>query len=44
MSLDDPETGYNKAVMELKQLCKLLYEGEKKNEPGGHLIGEVKPL
>ena len=44
MSLDDPETGYNKAVMELKQLCKLLYEGEKKNEPGGHLTGEVKPL
>lgn len=44
ISLDEPETGYNKAVMELKQLCELLRTGEKKQEPGGHLLGEVTPL
>lgn len=44
MSLSEPETGYNKAVMELKQLCELLRAGKKKSEPGGHLTGEVTPL
>lgn len=44
MSLDEPEVGYNKAVMELKQLAELLLHGEKKNEPGGKLLGEVTPL
>ena len=44
MSLKDPETGYKKAVMELKQLVELLRNGEKKNEPGGKLLGEVTPL
>lgn len=44
MPLDDPETGYNKAVLELNQLCELLRTGEKKQEPGGHLTGEVTPL
>lgn len=44
MSLDEPEIGYNKAVMELKQLADLLRHGEKKNEPGGKLLGEVTPL
>ena len=44
MPLDEPETGYNKAVMELRQLCSLLKRGEKKNEPGGRLLGEVTPL
>lgn len=44
MPLSDPETGYNKAVLELKQLALLLKNGEKKNEPGGHLLGEVTPL
>ncbi|MBQ8288592.1 MAG: anthranilate synthase component I [Clostridia bacterium] len=44
MPLDDPETGYNKAVMELNQLALLLRNGEKKNEPGGKLLGEVTPL
>lgn len=44
MPLSDPETGYNKAVMELKQLCDLLRTGKEKNEPGGHLTGEVQPL
>lgn len=44
MPLDDPETAYNKAVMELTQLCSLLRNGEQKHEPGGHLTGEVTPL
>lgn len=43
-SLSDVETNYNKAVMELKQLAALLKTGEKKQEPGGKLQGEVKPL
>ena len=29
MSLDAPETGYNKAIVELKQLRELLMHGEK---------------
>lgn len=44
MSLDDPETGYHKAVLELKYLCKLLKTGEKSAESSGHLLGEVTPL
>lgn len=44
MPLDDPETGYNKAIMELKQMAQLLRTGEKKHEPGGHLKGEVTSL
>ncbi len=44
MKLDDPETGYNKAVLELKQLAELLKNGTPKHEPGGHLLGEVTPL
>lgn len=44
MSLEDPDTGYNKAVLELKQLCRLLKNGEKKQEAGGRLLGEVTPL
>lgn len=44
MPLSDPETGYNKAIMELKQLITLLRTGEKKEEPKSHLTGEVTPL
>lgn len=44
MPLDDLETGYNKAVMELKQLAELIHNGQKKDEPGGKLLGEVTPL
>ena len=44
MSLDEPEVGYNKAEVELRQLAELLHRGRKKNEPGGKLLGEVKPL
>lgn len=44
MPLDDPETGYNKAVMELKQFAELIRSGKKKIEPCGRLRGEVTPL
>ena len=44
MSLKDVEVGYNKAVMELKQLAGMLKNGEKKNEPGGKLKGGVTAL
>lgn len=44
MSLEEIESGYNKAIMELKQLCDLLRNGEKRQEPGGRLLGEVTPL
>ncbi len=44
MPLTDLEVGYNKAVMELKQMRELLQHGEKKPEPAGHLLGEVQPL
>ena len=44
MELTDPETNYNKAVWELKQLRDLLRSGQKKDEPGGHLTGGVTAL
>ena len=44
MSLADPETGYNKAVLELTQLAALIRTGEKKQEPAGKLLGETTPL
>ncbi len=44
MSLNEPETGYNKAIIELKQLMTLLHTGKKKRETGGHLLAEVTPL
>ncbi|MDE7434386.1 MAG: anthranilate synthase component I [Lachnospiraceae bacterium] len=44
MPLQDVEVGYNKAVLELKQLCELLRSGKPKEEPGGRLLGEVTPL
>lgn len=44
MPLEDVESGYNKAVLELKQLCSLLRTGRKKEEPAGRLLGEVTPL
>ena len=44
MSLEDVEVGYNKAVLELHQLARLLKTGEKKEEPAGRLTGEVTPL
>ena len=44
MQLDEPETNYNKAVWELRQLTDLLRNGDKKNEPAGKLLGEITPL
>ncbi len=44
MSLEEPQSAYNKAVMELQQLCELLRHGAQKREPGGHLLGEMEPL
>lgn len=44
MKLDDIEVGYNNAVSELKQMKELLKNGEKREEPGGKLLGEVTPL
>lgn len=44
MSLEEPESGYNKAVMELKQLAELLRNGEKKKEQDGRTVGKVTPL
>ncbi len=44
MPLGDTEVNYNKAVLELKQMQNLLQTGTKKQEPGGHLLGEVTPL
>ncbi|MGN0819232.1 MAG: anthranilate synthase component I [Christensenellaceae bacterium] len=44
MDLSEGETGYNKAVIELKQLRDLLLGGAKAKETGGKLTGEVKAL
>ena len=44
ISLAEPETEYNRAVLVLNRLAKLLRTGEKKEEPSGHLTGEVTPL
>lgn len=44
MYLNDPEVGYNKAVMELHHLADLIRNGKKKEEPGGRLLGEITPL
>ena len=44
MPLNEPETGYNKAVMELRQLADLLKNGTLKQEQNGRLAGEVTPL
>ena len=44
LPLEEPETGYNKAIMELSQLKDLLQNGEKRREPTGHLLGEPEPL
>lgn len=44
MSLSDPETGYNKAVLELTQLASLLRTGKRKQDISGRLTSEVTPL
>ena len=42
--LDDVEAGYSEAKNELMKMAELLRHGEKKNEPAGHLTGEVTEL
>ena len=44
MKLDNIEVGYKKAAADLKQLAELLKKGEKSEEKGGKLLGEVTPL
>ena len=44
MSLEEPESGYNKAIFELNKLKDLLLSGEKKKDETGHLKGEVTAL
>ena len=44
MPLDDCESEYNKAVMELKQLAELLKRGEEKRNDGGRIAGDITPL
>ena len=44
MSLDEPETSYNKAVLELRQLAELLRTGAKQRDHAGRLLGPVMPL
>ena len=44
ISLNDPVTEYNRAVLELKQLVELLRNGEKSEDVAGRLLGPVKPL
>lgn len=44
MSLDDYNTNYNKAIFELKKLCELIKNGEKKKEQNGKLLEEMTAL
>ena len=44
VDLKDPETGYNKAAMELESLRGLILRGEAKAEPAGRMTGEVRAL
>lgn len=44
MPLNDAEAEYDKAVRGLEQLAELIRKGEKKNERGGKLLGEITPL
>ncbi|MGN0373996.1 MAG: anthranilate synthase component I family protein, partial [Butyrivibrio sp.] len=44
MPLDNPKEEYQKAVAELNKMCELLCRGDRKDEPGGHLKGEVSML
>ncbi len=44
ISLEDPQPAYMQAIQDLKGLARLISQGEKKQEPAGHLLGEVRPL
>ena len=43
-ALENPEEGYEKAAADLREMKELLLKGEKKEEKGGVLTGEVTPL
>ena len=44
VGLEDAGGNYDKAVSELKAMARLLREGEKAEDPGGHLTGKITPL
>lgn len=44
MDVADPEENYNKALMELENLEKLIRTGSPCKDRPGHLTGEIKPL
>ncbi|MCQ2451920.1 MAG: anthranilate synthase component I [Oscillospiraceae bacterium] len=44
IDLSDPETGYNRAMVELRQMTELLRSGVRRMEAPGRLTSEVSPL
>ena len=44
MKLEDVDVNYDRALLELKEMTRLLREGEKAEDPGGRLMGKVTPL
>lgn len=44
MRLDDPDTGYSRAVLALRQLRELLLTGQRRDEPGGRVTGPMEQL
>jgi anthranilate synthase component 1 len=44
MKLADAQTGYNKAVIRLRQLAELLKKGRKSTTPKGRLLSDFTPL
>lgn len=42
--VDDLETEYNRAVMELKKIADLIQHGKEKEETAGRLLSEMEPL
>lgn len=44
ISLDSLESEYNRARLELKQMAELIREGKPKEELGGRMTSELKPL
>ncbi len=44
ISLDDCETEYNRAALELEQMARLIKSGEPHKDDPGRLLSEIKPL
>jgi anthranilate synthase component 1 len=44
ISLENCETEYNRAQLELQQMAQLIRTGTPCNEPKGHMKGELKPM